>query len=67
MMLTETVIPISPKKIDLVDFAIEWVRVLRKLKECQERGELDSVSYLYIKRDVEEMLQEVTHNLLFIF
>jgi hypothetical protein len=65
-MLTEAVVQISTEEIDLVDFAIEWVKVMRKLKEHQDLGELDSVSYLYLMRDIEEMLHEVTQTLLFV-
>jgi hypothetical protein len=54
------------KQVDLVDFAIEWTRVLRKLKKSQEQGEIDTISYLFLVRDVEEMLHEVTQTLLFI-
>ena len=66
-MMTETIVQVTSEEIDLVDFAIAWVRVLRKLKDSQVQGEIDSVAYFHIMQDIENMLHEVTKKILFIF
>lgn len=51
---------------NMVDFAIACVRGLRNLKESQDRGELDTITYLNIMQDIENIVHEVTKKLLFI-
>ncbi len=52
------------EEIDMVDFAIACIRGLRQLKECQDQGELDSITYQFIARDIQKIIEEVTRELL---
>ena len=52
------------EEIDMVDFAIACIRGLRQLKVCQDQGQLDSVAYHFIARDIQKVVEEVTRALL---
>lgn len=63
MLKAQTVQEVSDE-IDMVDFAIACIRGLRHLKETQDRGELDSVTYHFLARDIQAVIEEVTRSLL---
>ena len=49
MMVEAVFLQAAPKK-DWVNFVLVWMQVLRKFKEKQDNGEIESITYFRLKQ-----------------